>query len=111
MKNFIQPGASIDITVPAGGVTSGDVVIINSLIGISSVTALEGERAAIQTEGVYELPKTNAQAWAIGAKIYWDATNKVATTTASGNILIGIAADVAANPSAIGWVKLGAPTV
>jgi predicted RecA/RadA family phage recombinase len=111
MKNFIQLGKSIDIAAPAGGVTSGLVVILGSLIGVSSVTAPEGEMVAIQTEGVYDLPKTSAQAWTVGAKIYWDATNKVATTTATSNTLIGIAVAAAANPSASGWVKLGATTV
>ncbi|HXV31864.1 MAG TPA: DUF2190 family protein [Sinorhizobium sp.] len=111
MKNYIQPGKSIDITAPSGGVTSGLVAIIGSLIGVAAVTAAEGEAAAIATEGVFELPKTSAQAWTVGAKIYWDATNSVATTVSTSNTLIGIAVAVAANPSSTGMVKLGPTTV
>lgn len=111
MKNFIQPGNAIDIVVPAGGVVSGRPFIAGSLVGISAVTAAEGGDATIHTEGVYELPKVSAQAWTLGAKVYWDATNSNCTTTSSGNALLGFAARPAANPSAMGVVKLGAMTV
>lgn len=111
MKNFIQPGKVIDAIAPTGGVVSGLVYVIGSLIGVADITAAEGAEFALSTEGVYELPKTSAQAWTLGAKIYWDSTAKVATTATSGNTLIGIAAVAAANPSAVGRVKLGATTV
>ena len=111
MKNFIQPGKVIDAIAPSGGVTSGLVYVLGSLIGVAAVTAAEGEAFALDTEGVFQLPKTSAQAWTVGAKIYWDGTNHVATTTATANTLIGIAVDAAANPSATGKVKLGPTTV
>lgn len=111
MKNYIQPGKSIDVPAPAGGVVSGKVYIIGALIGVSSVTAAEGTMIALQTEEVFDLEKTSAQAWAIGDKIYLDAATKVATKTVGSNTLIGVAVAVAANPSPSGWVKLGALTV
>lgn len=111
MKNYIQPGNAIDIVVPAGGVVSGRPFVAGSLVGISAVTAAEGGDATIHTDGVYELPKVNAQAWVLGAKVYWDAANSVCTTVAAGSTLLGFAARPAANPSAIGLVKLGAMTV
>lgn len=111
MKNFSQPGEVIDVAAPSGGVVSGRVVIIGSLIGVAAVTAAQGVMVAINTQGVYELPKLSAQAWTVGAKVYWDATNNWCTTVSSGNTLIGIATAVAANPSATGFVKLGATTV
>lgn len=111
MKNYIQPGDAIDIVAPAGGTVSGRVCILGSLIGVAASTVAQGADCALHTEGVFELAKTSAQAWTVGAKIYWDGTNNVATTTSSGNTLIGIAVAAAANPSAVGWVKLGATTV
>ena len=111
MKNYVQPGNAIDAVAPSGGVISGKVVILASLIGVAAATVAEGTSFALHTEGVYELDKTSAQAWTVGAKIYWDATNKVATTTASGNTLIGVATAAAANPSDTGFVRLGATTV
>lgn len=111
MKNFIQPGETIDIVAPSGGVTSGLVYVIGSLIGVAATTATEGEGSALVTTGVYDLAKVSAQAWTQGAKIYWDSATKLATTTSAGNTLIGIAAAAAGNPSASGWVRLGATTV
>lgn len=111
MKNYIQPGADIDITVPSGGVVSGKLVVIGSLIGVSNVTAAEGEKASIKTEGVFEYAKTSALAIAVGDKLYFDATNNVLNKTASGNTLVGIAVTAAANPSASVRFKLGATTV
>ena len=35
-----------------------------------------------------------------GAKLYWDNTNKVLTTTASGNTIVGVAAAAAASGDA-----------
>ncbi|MDK4712997.1 DUF2190 family protein [Rhizobium sp. CNPSo 4039] len=111
MKNFLQPGHSIDVAAPSGGSTSGLPVIIGSLIGIASVTAAAGAMIAIQMGGCYQLPKAASQAWATGAKIYWDATNKVATTTSSGNTLIGTAIADAAAADTVGSIRLGPTTV
>ena len=111
MKNFIQPGKVIDAIAPSGGVVSGLVYVLGSLIGVAAVTVAQGEAFTMDTEGVFLLPKTSAQAWTVGAKIYWDGTNKVATTTSSGNTLIGIAVEAAVNPSGFGKVKLGPTTV
>jgi predicted RecA/RadA family phage recombinase len=55
---------------------------------------------------VYELPKVSAQAWAIGAPIYWDPVAKLMTTVTTSNVLAGYAAEVAANPTAVGRVRL-----
>lgn len=111
MKNLIQPGKSIDITAPAGGVTSGLIVVIGSLIGVGAATVAQGEQVAISTEGVFELPKVSALAIATGDKVYWDAVAKNVNKTSAGNTLIGIAVADAANPSATAKIKLGATTV
>ena len=106
MKNFRRSGNSIPVAAPAGGVVAGDGVLVGSLFGIAAADAAEGATVEIALIGVFEVKKTSAQAWTIGAKVYWDAANKVATTTASGNSLIGVAVEQAANPSATGLVRL-----
>ncbi|MDQ0301278.1 DUF2190 family protein [Ancylobacter polymorphus] len=106
MKNFRHHGNNIPVPAPAGGVLSGEGVVVGSLFGIASGDAAEGATVNIALIGTFELKKTSAQAWTIGAKVYWDAANKVATTTASGNSLIGVAVEQAANPSATGLVRL-----
>ncbi|MEP5730352.1 MAG: capsid cement protein [Sulfitobacter sp.] len=63
-----------------------------------------------QEADVFDLNKTGSQAWAdIGAKIYWDDTNKRCTTGASGNKLIGVALEVvgATASETVGQVRLG----
>jgi predicted RecA/RadA family phage recombinase len=107
VKNFIEIGDSLTVPAPTGGVVSGDVVIIGSLIGIATATAAVGVAVAVKTKGVFELPKVSAQAWTIGAPIYWDGTAHLATTTSTSNTLIGYATEVAANPSSVGRVRIG----
>ena len=67
----------------------------------------EGLEALGDRAGVFDLPKTSAQAWTAGAPIYWDPAEAEATSAAdAGNVLIGCAAAAAANPSATGRVRL-----
>lgn len=106
MKNFVQAGVILTLAAPSGGVTSGTGVKIGSIIGIPAKTVAEGVDVAIKTDGVFEHAKTSAQAWTVGATVYWDDTNKVFTTTSSGNTKAGVAVAAAANPSATGFVKL-----
>ena len=105
MKNWIQPGEHITLAMTAA-VTSGAGVLVGDIFGVAQGDAEIGEAVVLVRCGVFEMPKTSAQAWTAGAKVYWDDTNKVVTTTASGNKLIGAAVEVAANPSATGIVLL-----
>jgi predicted RecA/RadA family phage recombinase len=107
-KNYIQPGDVVTVAAPTGGVASGAGVLVGSLFGIAATTAAQGAPVEIVTTGVFTLPKLSAQAWTVGARIYWDDTNKHCTTTASTHKLIGVALAVADNPSAIGVVRLSA---
>lgn len=110
MKNYVQKGDVVTIPAPAD-VTSGKIVVVGSLIGVTQKAAVSGAPVAIATEGVYEYAKTSALAIAVGDKVYFDATNNLINKTASGNTLVGIAVEAAANPSATVKFKLGATTV
>lgn len=106
MKNYIQPGDNVTITA-AADTASGAGVLAGLLFGVAVADALEDEALTIATRGVYTLPKTSAQAWTVGAAIYWNGTLGVATTaTAAGNVFIGVALEAAANPSDSGVVRL-----
>lgn len=105
MKNFVQPGDSI--TVPAAAdVSSGVGHLVGSIFGIATADALSGADVVLKRTGVFTHTKLEAQAWTVGAKVYWDDTNKRFTTVASGNTLVGAAAAAAANPSTEGTVLL-----
>ncbi|MCF3935015.1 DUF2190 family protein [Acuticoccus sp. M5D2P5] len=106
MKNFIQNGDTVTMPAPYD-VASGAGALVGSLFGVAVAGYASGDtKAQFKTTGVYTLPKTSAQAWTVGAKVYWDDDNKVATTTATDNTLIGVALAAAANPSATGVVRL-----
>lgn len=105
MKNYIQPGNVITVTAPAT-LASGDGCLVGALFGVACGAYEINADAELALVGVFELPKTSAQAWTAGAKVYWSATEKACTTTATGNTLIGVAVKAAANPSATGFVRL-----
>ena len=105
MQNYRNPGENIPLPAPAD-VLSGQAQLVGAIFGVAQFDAPAGERCVYVRRGVFTLPKTSAQAWTVGAKVYWDDTNKVVTTTASGNILIGAAVAAVANPSAEGDVLL-----
>jgi predicted RecA/RadA family phage recombinase len=89
MKNFIQPGDVLRVTV-AADVASGGAVLAGSLFGVALHDAANGDECEIALTGVYDLVKTGSQAWSVGALVYW--TGTACTTTASTNKLIGVAA-------------------
>lgn len=105
MKNWVQEGDNVTVAAPYA-VSSGNGCLVGTLFGVAVADAAEGADVVLATEGVYDLAKTSAQAWTVGADIYWDDTNEVCTTTGSGNTLIGKALAVAANSSATGRVRL-----
>jgi len=107
MKNYVYCGEKIELDAPAA-VASGDPLLVGSLFGVAQNSAALGEALVLLTRGVFDLPKTSAQAWTIGVRLYWDNANKVVTTAdgTGANKLIGVAAAAAANPSGVGRVLL-----
>jgi len=106
MKNFIQPGDRITIPAP-DTVVSGAMVVAGRLVGVAVHDAASGQPVTIARSGVFTLPKTSAQAWTVGQLIYViPSTGNVTTANTSGNIPVGVAAAVAADPSATGQVLL-----
>lgn len=105
MKNFVKPGHMMTVPAPADTL-SGDLVVVGSMFGVAATSALAGADVEIKCGGVFELPKLNAQAWTVGAPVYWDPAVKTVTTAAGALAKIGVAAAAAANPSAIGRVRL-----
>jgi predicted RecA/RadA family phage recombinase len=106
--NFIQPGQVLTLTAPAGGVTSGVGYLIGALFVVALQDAAEGAAFEGQCTGVWELPKTSAQAWTEGVAVYWDGSKATTADAAGANTLIGHAATAAANPSSHGLVRLSA---
>lgn len=106
MRNFVQPGKVLTLAAPAGGVVAGVGYLIGHLFVVADETAAAAATFTGETEGVFSLAKTSAQAWAVGDRIYWDSVHNCGDTTASLGPCIGVAVAAAANPSSVGLVKL-----
>jgi predicted RecA/RadA family phage recombinase len=105
MQNYLMSGDCVTLTAPYT-VASGAGALVGSLFGVATGDVTSGAEGEFKTTGVFTLAKTSAQAWTVGAKIYWDDTAKVCTTTSTSNTLVGCALAVAANPSSTGTVRL-----
>jgi predicted RecA/RadA family phage recombinase len=111
MQNLVQSGAMITVTAPTGGITSGQGFLEGHLFGVAATTQADGANVEIATTGVFDLPKTSGQTYAVGAPLYWDATNKRLTSTATNNRRIGVAITAAGGSAATARVRLdGAAT-
>lgn len=104
MENYKQPGHTLPLIAPYD-VASGGGALIGALFGVAATAVLSGQEGEFSLVGVYGLPKATGVINQ-GAKVYWDNTAKVVTTTASGNTLIGAAAKPAASNDAIVPVRL-----
>ncbi|WNG37874.1 DUF2190 family protein [Archangium violaceum] len=106
MKNYIQPGQSLTLTAPAGGVTSGQPYLIGSLFVVATGSAAAGSPFVGARCGVFELTKTAGQAWTEGAALYWDNAARACTTVSTSNTRIGWAAQAATSAATTGAVLL-----
>lgn len=121
MKNFSQPGSILDLTVPAGGVVSGQPIKIGAFLAVPQCTVTAAEVTAAgagvlefagKLDGVFEFTKISAQAWAEGDLIYFNTTSGFMTNvSATGVFLAGAATAPALNPSSTGFVRLNGVTL
>lgn len=97
MKSFIQPGEILDHT-PGSALSSGDVVIIGTLVTVACSDIAANTLGAVATEGVFSLPKKSGSAIAKGAKLTWSVADAAFTTGAgvTGDTLGGAVAAAAA---------------
>lgn len=108
MNNYIQPGKAVAVTMP-DAMTAGDGVQVGTaLFGVAVDTCTSGATGVIWTEGVFDLAKTTGQAYAAGARIYWNSSTKKTTTTTGGNLQAGVAVDAATSGATTARVLLGA---
>ena len=92
MKNSVQPGNTMTLTAPYA-VTSGDGLLAGSIFGIASGDAALNDPVEATLTGVFDLTEVGSQARIVGAKVYWDDTNKRTTSVATSNTLIGVATE------------------
>jgi predicted RecA/RadA family phage recombinase len=107
MKNYFEKGETLVVPAVAAAVAAGDPIFAGIVAGVAVNDAESGDDVVAVTEGVVELPK-DAAAITQGAQVYWNATDKVATVTASDNSYLGAAWYAAAAGDTTVRVKLNA---
>ncbi len=105
MNNYVQPGETLPLLAPYD-VVAGEGAKVGSIFGVAVNDALSGAHVELMTEGVFDLEKTSAQAWAVGERVYWNDSTKKCDTDSAAGMLVGYATAIAANPTATGFVKL-----
>ena len=88
MKNSIQEGDTLPLAAPYA-VASGGGALVGAIFGVAVTALANAEVGSFQLEGVFTLPKATGAA-TLGAKCYWNDTNKNVTATSAGNTLIGV---------------------
>ena len=107
MATFVHDGKSIDYT-PTSDTAAGAVVVQGELVGVTKTPIAANALGALAVVGVFDFPKATGGGTAItaGANCYWDAANTRATTTATGNKLIGKCVRAAADADATVRIRL-----
>jgi predicted RecA/RadA family phage recombinase len=107
MATFIQDGDSLDYT-PGADVAAGAVVVQGDLVGVAKRPIPANTLGSLAVSGVFDFPKASGASTAIGAgvNVYWNAGTQVATTTASGNKLLGKTVRAAADGDTLVRVRL-----
>ncbi len=88
----------INVAAPTGGVTRGLIYLITDVYCVARETASATVNAAFVMQGNVTVTKNAAtgKSFAIGDKVYVDASTKKATPNATSNTLVGVAISVAA---------------
>lgn len=106
MKNYSHKGAVLSLPAPYN-LLSGTAFMVGAIFAVAVSDAVAGAEVEAKTHGVYQLPKNASQAWAAGARIYWDSANKRCDTASSAGPLIGAAVYAVAASATIGAICLG----
>lgn len=101
---YWQKGEVLDYTASAA-VENGEVVSLGTRIGVAGEDIAAGETGHLHVVGVFEMEKASG-AVTMGAALYYDATAKKITTTATSNTPAGYAAAPAASADETVLVKL-----
>lgn len=98
--NYIQEGDVIDY-VAAAAITSGDVVVVGTLLCVALADIAIGDTGALAVEGVFELPKAAAAVIGQGETITWDVSagncDDNLAVPAAGDLTLGCVAVEAAD--------------
>lgn len=112
-SNKVNDGGTMTVTVPSGGYTSGQGVLVGAVFGVVHDTKAEGETAVLKTTGTFILPKptSSSTGGSAGDRAYWDNTAKKVTAVSTSNTEIGYFHATCADGDATCEVTLGVRTI
>lgn len=105
---FRTSGNPLSLSLSSSG-AAGTGVLVGSLFVIAADAwdaAVSTDPTACYTMGEFLVTKLSTDNPTVGAKLYWDDTNKRLTTTASGNTLVGVCTEAPAASATKVWVAL-----
>ncbi len=101
----------VAFTAPTGGYTRGLLYLVTDVYGVARKTVSATETGLMALEGSVVATKNTGtgKSFAIGDKVYVDASTKKATPNATGNTLVGVA--IAAATTADTEVLINLPVI
>jgi len=108
MKNFVQNGEYIDFTAGAT-ITSGQLVQVGSLHGVSVTDVANGAKGTLAMEGVFTLPKLTAasgDACTAGGPVYFSSGSVSGSDSSGTRKLVGYSLAAAAQAVTTVQVRL-----
>lgn len=107
MRTYLAPADTVVVTASRTAAMDAGMLVGAGIFGITQQPATNAQPVTLRRIGLFNgVAKATGQTWAQGALIYWDNTNFVFTTTASGNTLRGAVAAAAASGDTVGSVIL-----
>lgn len=89
-KTFVQKGDVVTVIAPAGGVSSGDGVLIGSLFGIATHDAAAGAELELGVSGVWDIAADTSLVIDEGDRVFWDGTNDWVDKTSTAQVCVGV---------------------
>jgi predicted RecA/RadA family phage recombinase len=108
MKNFVQNGDYIEFTAGAT-ITSGQLVQVGSLHGVSITDVANGSTGTLALQGVFTLPKLTAaagDACTAGGPVYFSSGSVSGTDSSGTRKLVGHSLAAAAQAATTVQVRL-----
>lgn len=104
---FVQEGKTIDYVNGSGSaIAYGAVIPLTNCIGIAGEAIAVDATGSVQLEGVYELAAVNNAAFAVGDRLFWDASASKLTKVSTGNTPAGTCTETKLEAGTTGKVKL-----
>lgn len=108
MKNYVQNGDYIEFTAGAT-ITSGQLVQVGDLHGVSVTDVANGAKGTLAMEGVFTLPKLTAaagDACTAGGPVYFSSSSVSGSSSSGTRKLVGYSLAAAAQAATTVQVRL-----